>query len=194
LSIYLLSRRKTCDYIFRSRRKISKPIRCHSGKGVSMRSTQDRFEEKVSIEPNSGCWLWTGAANAAGYGRLYVWPEGKHQKAHRISYELHVGAIPDGMFVCHRCDNPSCVNPQHLFIGTRQDNVDDMNRKGRHRNQKKTHCPKGHAFTPDNLAAHELKRSGGRTCKTCERARSLRRSMERTARRKASVAATKAVS
>lgn len=92
------------------------------------RSIIDRFMDKVSPEPNSGCWLWIGAANPAGYGNMKLGPK-KWDKAHRISYRIHRGE-PNGV-VCHRCDVPSCVNPDHLWLGTQADNLADCIRKGR---------------------------------------------------------------
>lgn len=83
--------------------------------------------DKVSPEPNSGCWLWIGAVNEFGYG---VTGKGR---AHRISYEQHKGVIPAGLCILHKCDVPSCVNPDHLFAGTKRDNLVDMYRKGRGR-------------------------------------------------------------
>jgi hypothetical protein len=89
----------------------------------------DRFMDKVSPEPNSGCWLWTGCVNYDGYGQLLV---GRGARgAHRVSYELFHGAIEPGMHICHKCDVPSCVNPDHLFMGTAADNAADKVRKGR---------------------------------------------------------------
>lgn len=88
-----------------------------------------RFLKAFVPEPNSGCWLWTKNTVAEGYGTIRAW--GKNWRAHRVSWVLHYGAIPAGQMVCHRCDNPSCVNPDHLFLGTAKDNASDMVRKNR---------------------------------------------------------------
>lgn len=98
-----------------------------------------RFFKYVDKEGSNGCWEWTGS-KMGGYGGLgwYVRNEDglaegrpKSTRAHRISWELHNGPIPDGLCVLHYCDNPSCVNPDHLFLGTLQDNMDDRNKKHR---------------------------------------------------------------
>lgn len=75
------------------------------------------------------CWEWTGAKTAFGYGRYAV--NNSSSPAHRIAYKEFCGPIPDGFEVCHRCDNPSCINPLHLFLGSHQDNMTDMKTKGR---------------------------------------------------------------
>ena len=87
-----------------------------------------RFKRKYTIDPG-GCWLWTGADNGKGYGQ--TWVNGRRQYAHRASYVHYHGTVPQGHDVCHRCDVPSCVNPAHLFAGTRSDNMRDMAHKGR---------------------------------------------------------------
>lgn len=92
-------------------------------RGISV--LDERFWSKVN--KTESCWLWTGAK--AEYGKF--WLDGKTVSAHRLVYESIHGAVPDGMMVCHHCDNPLCVNPNHLFLGTASDNIEDMIQKGR---------------------------------------------------------------
>lgn len=82
------------------------------------------------IKVESGCWEWQNYLDEDGYGQ-FVEKDRSPVKAHRFSYEFYIGKIPDGLFVCHDCDNPKCVNPAHLFVGTHQDNMDDMKNKNR---------------------------------------------------------------
>lgn len=88
-----------------------------------------RFWDKVRLGSPNECWEWLAHRNHTGYGTFRL--NGKEQKAHKASYQLNVGAIPEGMCVCHHCDNPSCINPAHLFLGTQVDNVADRDAKGR---------------------------------------------------------------
>lgn len=93
-----------------------------------MQSTLDRFMSKVKVDNSTGCWEWQGG-KLNGYGGFKH--NKKMKKAHRFSYEIFVQTIAEGMFICHTCDNPSCVNPCHLFQGTPKDNTQDMLNKKR---------------------------------------------------------------
>jgi len=86
------------------------------------------FWPKLDKQSDNECWNWTARKDSRGYGLLKILGQ---QKAHRVSWIIHFGEIPEGLYVCHRCDNPSCVNPAHLFTGTAKDNYKDMVNKGR---------------------------------------------------------------
>lgn len=94
------------------------------GKGFPL---EDRFWSNV-VQAD-GCWQWKASTTEDGYGRIFG--DGRQQRAHRISWEIHKGPIPEGMSVLHRCDNPPCCNPAHLFLGTTADNMADKFAKGR---------------------------------------------------------------
>jgi DNA-binding transcriptional regulator YiaG len=91
--------------------------------------TKDRVESKVEKIPESGCWVWMGTTTSRGYGQIIS--DNKTFYAHRAAYQAFIGDIPEGMNVCHHCDNRFCVNPSHLFLGSQKDNLQDMKKKGR---------------------------------------------------------------
>lgn len=97
--------------------------------GKTQRSDIERFNERYFPEPMSGCWLWDSEGHKFGYGQFTI--NNRHEGAHRASWMLHRGPIPKGQMVLHRCDNPACVNPDHLFLGDARTNAMDCLKKGR---------------------------------------------------------------
>jgi len=96
---------------------------------LKRRPIEVRFHEAYTRKGEDECWLWEKSNSAKGYGQIRK--NGKMTTAHRVAWELHNGPIPDGMCVLHKCDEPICVNPNHLFLGTLKDNFDDAVAKGR---------------------------------------------------------------
>lgn len=130
-----------------------------------------RFWEKVDIRGQEECWPWLGSTDGR-YGSF--WHRGKKVKASRFSLALKIGApLESGQYACHHCDNPICVNPGHLFVGSLSDNTRDAVRKGRinvaamqskNHNREKTHCHRGHELSGWNLMA----KANARSCRECQ--------------------------
>jgi hypothetical protein len=96
------------------------------------KTLRERFDDKWEPELNTGCWLWTGADSRLGYGRMRLpVPEARTVNATHVAWMVYRGPIPDGVVLCHRCDTPQCVNPDHLFLGTLSENIMDSINKGR---------------------------------------------------------------
>lgn len=128
---------------------------------------EKRFWEKVKKASNDECWLWLGGKTYGGYG--VIGSGGRHGliRAHRLSWEIANSKIPEGLWVLHKCDNPPCVNPKHLFLGTQSDNMNDCIAKGRQPNYRKSHCVNGHEYTEENT--YTRPRDGARMCRICTR-------------------------
>lgn len=127
----------SCDLdVFRS---CSMPLCLHPDHLVVVDKYVGRFFSKFLVDRVTECWEWDEQLDNGGYGVFCL--DNRKEKAHRFSWNYYFGEIPDGMFVCHHCDNPSCVNPNHLFLGTHQDNMDDMAKKGRRVSLTGEDCP-----------------------------------------------------
>src|SRR6187402_2263733 len=121
-----------------------------------------RFWTKVTKTP--GCWEYRGARTADGYGVFQMGRGTGTRKAHIVAWELVRGSRKD-LWVLHHCDNPPCCRPDHLYLGTQEDNARDMSRRGRSRGSKVTHCPQGHMYDEKNTRYDQ----GRRRCRTCLR-------------------------
>jgi hypothetical protein len=128
-----------------------------------------RILKHAKATPN-GCVEWTGTRNKAGYGVMGIGHRG-HELVHRVAYRILAAPIPKGLCVLHKCDNPPCLLPEHLFLGTKKDNQQDMSKKGRHWAQRVTHCPRGHPYSGSNLYSYSYSYPKGtqRFCKECQR-------------------------
>lgn len=134
-----------------------------------MQNWMDRFLSKIEFIPFHECWEWSTYKDKDGYGYFSTVENGKkmNRKAHRMSYMLFNGPIVKGLWVLHKCDNPSCVNPKHLFLGTAKDNAIDRDIKGRAYGPNKTHCKNGHKYTLINT--YFRPDGTGRDCKLCKK-------------------------
>ena len=136
---------------------------------------RERLEHGSMPLTEVGCWIWMGACSRKGYGSIKV--DGRTRVVHRLAFEAVHGPIPDGHYICHKCDTPSCWNPDHLFCGTAKENIYDSVRKGRHYNASRTCCPKGHLYSEANTRMRSTSR---RACKLCDKEdkRSRRRQLK----------------
>jgi hypothetical protein len=146
---------------------------------------EQRFWSKVYMDPNCGCWLWAGDGSKR-YGTIGIRIDNRQKRiyAHRLSYEMHIGPIPEGKEIDHTCRVTFCVNPRHLEPVTTLENHRRMPSESRHRPYR-THCANGHEFTPENTRRIERKKYPYKVCIICSRAAFRRHDLKRRPRIKA---------
>lgn len=140
-----------------------------------MKSLVERFDSKVEHRGPNDCWPWIGHCAPSGHGQFWIGDRlyGPHRVAYELTHDLPVGSLRPDQFVCHACDNPPCVNPAHLWLGTQADNMRDAAVKGRARSNPRWvdgRCKNGHDVTdPKNV--YRVKGTRQRQCRTCNRER-----------------------
>lgn len=129
---------------------------------------KNKLLARVYISKETGCWEWLGARTHGGYGMLVLRniPNARTRYVHRLSYIVHIGLFNETLDVCHKCDNPPCINPHHLWLGTHAQNMKDSSQKGR---RTRSHCKRGHPL--NNESVYIQKKTGFRFCLNCQKMR-----------------------